>query len=241
MMKTTISIPIPPGAKILVEAGKSVENGTLLAQKRQGRRQTISLSKAFKVTPENIKKFLQKKEGDTVLPGDVLVRKPSFLTEVTVTSPLGGRIEKIDIYQGIVTIISEEEEIKVTSPVSGKVKKVNQEEVEVEFSGRLFEAKDGRGNTQGSMVNFLGFSHLDIYALPSDIFGKIILGESINKSGVAKAEALEVGGLILAEAPPIFSLPFLIFAKEILPGLAEFTGNMVILDGERKRLIIPFK
>lgn len=239
-MKNTISLSIPEDTKVLVKDGQSVSEGTLLCQKHAGCQEVIDLANIFKVVPEKIKKFLEKKEGEAVAIGDIIARKRSLLTQTFVKSPIAGKISDINTYRGTVTIVGEQEEIKISSPVVGKVNEVGKGKITLEFSGRFFEATSGKGKSQGHLISFREKSLLDALDISSDVFGKIILGANISQSGIAKAEVLEANGMILGESPGNSCLPFLVFAKETLAKVGEFSGNMVILDGEAKRLIVPF-
>ena len=240
-MKTTVSISISEEAEILVKIGEEVSEGSLLAQKCNKRRETVSLCQIFKVPAEKIKKFIKKNEGDKVGLGEILAVKRSLFSQLLVKSPMEGKIEEVNIYRGSVTIACDQEKRKVASPVSGKVKEIGKDKIVIEFSGRIFEGKKGEGKAKAGLLSFLSQGSLDSLNLSGEIRGKIILGEAISKTGLAKAEALDVSGLVLGEEPPALSLPFLIFEKETLRRLAEFSGNMVILDGDDKRLIVPFR
>jgi len=104
-MKTTAKITLTPNAKVLVDVGDEINRETVLASEDEKDKDTrIDLSGILKVTPSGIFRYIKKRPQDAIKEGDILAEKRTFLTTLTVRSPVNGKVKEIDLKSGILSI-----------------------------------------------------------------------------------------------------------------------------------------
>lgn len=94
-----------PG-EILVKKGENVSPDTriLRTNYRMGRLCIIRVAQVLDVSPEDIGKYLSKKEGDRVKWSETIAKKLTLFEPKEIESPVDGIIEKIDSELGVIII-----------------------------------------------------------------------------------------------------------------------------------------
>ena len=112
-----------PG-EILVEKGATVSPETIILRTnyRIGRLCVLRVANIFDVRPEEITKYVKKKEGDTVKWSEKVAVRTTFAGSKHIESPVDGTIEKIDSIWGVVLIreILESPDIPIIIDVTEK-------------------------------------------------------------------------------------------------------------------------
>lgn len=207
VLRKTRKLPIP--GKVLVKKGENVSYDTIVATTLlQGPLETVNLPYILGVEPEideakgiyrcDVRKFLVKKEGDTVSKGELIaIRKHFFgLFKKVVTSPIDGIIEFISDTSGQLMIRHKPVPLNVYAYIPGLVVDVLPNAgVIIQTAATFIQGIFGiGGETHGELAvlvdkpdDFLTADMID-----KDCEGKIIVGGSGTDSATIK-KALTVG------------------------------------------------
>lgn len=176
---------------------------------------TVNCAEALDVEPENLKKYLRKKEKDRVAKGDSIASIIRFgnIKEKFCRAPIFGEIQSIDHENGEVTIKRPVEEKKLKAHIPGVVTEVYPERgVKIETEGELFNGIIGFGGEKNGILG-------------EDI---VIRREALSRDEFEDLRK-DVRGII---APSIFTSEFVdIFEEQIAKGITveNDTGVTIIL------------
>lgn len=239
-MKTSLRFPVQQGTRILVELGEKVKKNQEIATFTSQKREELEVARVLKVVPNKIIDFLKKVRGK-VNQGEVIAEKKGLLSKKEIKSPFDGEIEEIDLKKGTLTLLVGSGKQDILSPVDGKIVKI-EGEIEIAFSGEVFLAREGKGKGEGPIRSFLSAELIRLYDLDSRISGALVLIRKLPATIITKVKVLEAAGIVTSQEDQIAnsSLPYLLFSEKNLEKIGGYDGNYGILNGEEKRLIIPF-
>jgi len=241
-MKSTVHFSISSSAKVLVNIGENVSKDTVLIEdKLLASRKIIPLGQLLNIKPETIHRYLKKKIGEDVLPGETLAVVRSFFSSKIVKSPVFGKITEIDLTKGTLTLTSKEEagKEKIKSQVNGRVKNITRTVLELEVEGEVFGILYGKGEDVTGRLVLAPKESLGILDdLEGEMEESIIASQKIHQDVIVKLEVMGVKGLITAEEIGKSELPWVKVGKEIFKKLAEFSGKTVWLRPLVKQLVI---
>ena len=193
-----------PGA-VLVKVGDVVRADTPVARAElPGKVLPMNLANQLGISPDEIKEYLVKKEGDHIHKDDILAEnKPLikwFKTEVR--SPITGKVESISTITGQVLLREPPRILEIRAYVDGRVTEVYpQQGVTVETTCSLVQGIFGiGGETNGELM--MGVSTPDQPLTPEqlrpDMKGKIVVGGSFMAAAtMMKAKELGILGLVV--------------------------------------------
>lgn len=238
-MAQVLSLKIPKKKKFFVKELEGVNQGSVLVEgEKKGRRETISITQVFKITPSQIFKVLVKKLGDKVQKGEILAKKEGIFGRTILKSPIDGRLVEASQVLGEVILEGKEEKVIIKSPVSGRVREIKDEEIKIEFEGQVFEGKKGGGERVFGVIENLPFD-VGVLDLSSSIVQKILVCQFFSPPVLAKSWALEAAGVVGTSYSSKQSLfPFLVVGKRDIEELKNYQGKKAILEPEEKRLIV---
>src|SRR3990170_8425755 len=124
-MKTVVKIPLKKDIQVLVEEGRIIEKGDVLARTSKSQEElVINLSQILKVKASDVHKYLLKRPTESILQGEILAQKRSFLTTLSVRSPKDAKISEVNLKTGTVLLRAASGSLdeKITLPVGGKIK-----------------------------------------------------------------------------------------------------------------------
>lgn len=240
-MKSIISIPLNEKAKISVEEGQAVDNKTVIYE-TQGisEDRVLPISEILRVSPHKISKLLKKQPGSQVFQGELLAEKKSFVSQVSVRSPLNGIIKEIDLKKGFLIIRpkSSEEYQKISIPVKGIIKKIGKNSIEIEIRGELMTAVKGEGeNAFGNLLN-LTKSRTGSIDFDLEVEDKIVMLPEINSASCAKLEVLGSPGAIVKKCEGQCDFTFLEVEDETFNRLSKLEGHLSWIRPKEKEIIV---
>ncbi len=239
-MKTTVKLPIPSGARILVNSGDKISDKTLLIETYlEQEEKIIPLAEILQIPPGNIPKFLKKAIGAQVKKGDLLAEKKSLLVSFRLESPESGKIKEIDLKNGTMILLTGNTSMsrkKVTSPFGGKITAVGKNYLDLEIEGQSYIASKGGGSEAFGELFFE--KDLQFHDIDCQIEGKIMLCQSLSEEMMVKLEVLEAAGCIVQKANLNFTLPWIQVDEDTFEKLSQKKGKIVWLRPEEKEIII---
>lgn len=190
-------LPIP--GRVLFGEGKEVEALDIVAETElPGKVYSVNVANRMSISPDEMKNFMLKKEGDAVKKGEAVAENKPFIKwfKTTVESPVTGSLESISQITGQVLFREPPKKLPIRAYIKGKVTKVIKDfGVEVESEGTFIQGIFGiGGETNGELV--VAVESPDEELLPEDIKpeykGKIIVGGKHAGLAVIK-RGIEIG------------------------------------------------
>ncbi len=231
---------LPIKGEVLVSEGDKVSLDTVIARASlPGEPHLVKTFVELGVGPDEIERYMVKKEGDFVKEGEVLARRIAFfgLSKSFSTSPVDGFIEKISRITGQVIVREPPVPIEVKAYIPGKVVKVMPEEgAVIETSAAFVQGILGiGGETHGDLV-MLAKTPNDVLTadwITNEEEGKILVGGSlIVKEALNKAAKLGVEGVIVGGIRDIDLVDFLGYEMGVaITGHEDVGLTLVITEG----------
>src|SRR3989338_9377751 len=193
-MKTSILLPIPPGAASQVALGDLVTpQETLWSFSTTSQNRTIHLARILKVDPQNIGKYLKVSIGDCVKEGEIIALKKNWLHKITVKSPQSAVLKEMDVNKGTITLEVAGSTSKTASPsgISGKVIRVSPEEIEIETEGHMYTGKKGEGGEVQGILHVVATPHITMFNLDDDFENAILLVNDLDLDVLTKLEVID--------------------------------------------------
>ncbi len=248
----SLTLPFPSGAELKVSKNQNVHEGQVLAlRKASSQTKSYHLSKLIGVPPSKTINFLVKKIGQKVKEGELIAQKKSLLkTGEKFTAPISGFLDSLTD-DGILKIRKEKPEKQVKSPFKAVVKEASSNSVSLSFAALEIRGSSGSGSRKTGYLSFIEGEKDDLFSLNGSCKGQIIILQGILSKGLwYKAASLGVIGFVaggLAKGIEINddSLPLVVLgedgkiSQEIWKELKKAQGQMVLIDGQQKRLLIP--
>lgn len=255
---TIITFKLPGRGKWKVNSGDKTLAGQVIAEvKIEGEEKNLPLPKLLGVPPKKIGKYLVAKVGDKLEKGSPLAQKKTLFKNLVVFSPYEGKLVKIDQTQGNLVIQEEEKSQEVRTDVEGTVQRVAENELEIEFSGQVFEGIKGAGEKVSGEIKYFGKEEVQPFDLKKDSAEKIVCLGKLGLTGLQKLSSLEAKGVVattvseenfakiaqgktweIGETRQFLRLPLLVIEDADLEILERYQGKKAILDPEEKRLIV---
>ncbi len=195
---------LPIRGSISVNEGDKVNFHTKIAETvMPGEPQIVKASSSLGVTPELLKDYMVKKEGERVKEGERICGFNAFfgLWKNWVLSPIDGTIESVSYVTGQIVLREEPVPISVDAYIPGKVVKVMEGEgAVVETKGAIVQGVFGIGGERHGEIKVLVESpkdHLKADKITSDCEGKVVVGGSlVSREALKRAAELGVAGIV---------------------------------------------
>jgi hypothetical protein len=196
---------LPTPGQVLVKTGDSVKPDTIVAKGVVDNPllKEIKVFTQLRVDPEDVKKFMLKKEGDQVQKDEVIAMYRSFLGRTRVArSPIDGSIVALSTVSGRAMVKGHPIPVEVQAHIPGTVVEIFPKEgATIETKVEIIHGKFGiGGESRGDLI--IAVESPDS-ALTSDIIipdhkGKIIVGGSIiTLDALRKAVKTGVAGVVI--------------------------------------------
>lgn len=240
-MKSIISIPLNDKAKITVEEGQDVDNKTVIFETAGSlEERIIPIGDILKVSPNKIGKLLKKQPNQDVIQGEIIAEKKSFVSQISVRSPIDGTIKELDLKKGflIITPKSQKENKKVTIPVKGKIKKVGKSAIDIEVKGISYPGVRGDGKNVLGKIYKLSKSRTGMIDFDDEVEEKIVLIPELNSASAAKLDVLGSLGAIVKKSQSPLDFSFLEVSAETYDSLHQNEGSTVWLRPKEKEIIV---
>lgn len=240
-MSNTFNLPIQTASKILVEAGDSITNKTLLAKSSPSLLvETIHLAKLLGISNNKISKYLQKHIGEKVHAGDILASKKGLFSSSVVRSPIDGKLVGSDLARGIICISKkdEDENESLYSPVSGKVISISKSFIEIESDNLILKSEKAQGPQVQGELRLLQEENVGILQSFDDLENSIVLCRDASEAVLVKFSVIGVLGIIMISIPKEEDLTWMQINESTFEKLMKFDGQKIWLRPSEKQIII---
>jgi uncharacterized protein YbcI len=195
-------LPLP--GEVVVKKGDHVEAESVVARTElPGKVFSVNVAGRLSIPPEEVVKYMLKKEGDQIEKEEILAESKSLLAwlKATCTSPIRGTVETISNITGQVLLREPPQPIEVRAYISGQVVEVMEKEgVAVETIATFIQGIFGVGGEAVGPLE-LGVSSpeevLEPKGVRPDHAGKILVaGSIVTWEAIDKARKTGVRGII---------------------------------------------
>lgn len=207
---TLLPIILSKGAVSVVKISDKISVGQVIAQiKIFGSEDLIKL-KSYQISPKELELSLRKHLGDGVLIGEVIAVKKKIIGSTKILSKISGTITRIDVDKCEIYIKSSDGEVSddIISPVEGTVDFCNNEKIVIKTDKEVIIAKDALGQ---DLTGELFVGDFTAQSLNNEVSGKILVTQTLDKTGFYKAFGLGAKGIIAVD---LIGLDFLDFEKD---------------------------
>ncbi|HEX8680726.1 MAG TPA: hypothetical protein VF707_00330 [Ardenticatenaceae bacterium] len=207
---------------VLVEEGRRVEPGTVVAAEEQSQVHVLDAARLLGVAPGRVADLLLVPVGETVAEGQPLARKSGLFSR-TIVSPVDGMVTLVD-GRGRLLLRGHTERRELRALMHGQVVGVVPERgVEIEAHGALVQGAWGNGQESAGLIRLM-VSHagesVAVERINVGMQGSILIaGATLDEAALANAHDAEVRGLVAASmearlVPLAQQLPFPILLTE---------------------------
>ena len=241
-MKTVIKLPVPKNAKILVREGDKVSAKTEIIKIAEAAKneEIIPVASLLKIKAKNIAKYLRKGIGEEVNEGQVLAQKKSFISQLSIKSPIAGRIAQIDVKQGTLKlekkINSKPQNIQL--PVSSTVKKISSSSLEMEVDGHQVSISQSSGDDIVGELYQINGHDVTFMDIDFSVEDKVVLIEKLQEDIAVKLDALGSRGVITCQPVEYSLLPIIKVNHDTFKTLCKYTGKKAWLCPSAGHIII---
>ena len=240
-MKLTVHFPIH-GGKVLVDVGEAVGAKTVLAE--QGKFETseiIPLAKILGIERTRVAKYLKKRIGEEVAPGDIIAEKRSFFSSSIIKSPTFGKLAQIDLSSGTLTLLVKKKVThdKIITPIAGKITNISKNYIELETEAEDFNIIKGKGKDALGKLKFTDCEMLGVLDVPEDVEGNILVCNTVAQESITKLEVLGVSGLVLLHSLPTNSdFSWVQVNENVFSKLAHYTGQNIWIRPDSHQIVV---
>ena len=199
-------LPIP--GRVLAAMDQLVDSLDIVAQTElPGKVFSVNVANRLSVGPEEIEGYMLKKEGDSVMKGEIIAENKPFLKwfKTSVESPVAGTVETVSFITGQVLLREPPKVLPIKAYVKGKVVEVTPDfGVAVEAEGTFIQGIFGvGGETNGEIAVVVSSPDEDLQpeAIKEIHKGKILIGgrhaslATIKRAIDIGVNAIVVGGI----------------------------------------------
>ncbi|OGG06063.1 hypothetical protein A3D05_04140 [Candidatus Gottesmanbacteria bacterium RIFCSPHIGHO2_02_FULL_40_24] len=240
-MKTTAKITLTPNAKVLVDVGDEINRETVLASEDEKDKDTrIDLSGILKVTPSGIFRYIKKRPQDAIKEGDILAEKRTFLTTLTVRSPVNGKVKEIDLKSGILSISKDTHKSSknISVPYEGKVKDISKTFIEIELKGLKVTGVTGSGKECSGRLQRVTHERSGLFDFDTDVQDCIIMIKEAFEDIQIKLDVLGAAGLVATKAAGETELSRLIVSEDDFAELSKHDKKIAWMRPQDKEIFI---
>ena len=193
---------LPLKGQVIVEPGSSVRRDQIVARTElPGEVSTLNLVNRLGVTPQELSRYMLKKEGDPVAVGEALAETRPLIKwfKTTVESPVDGTVESISSVTGQVILRQAPRPVEVLAFIDGQVEEVFAGEgVRIAAQGAYIQGIFGvGGECWGELHLAVGAPDASAAVLGPEARGKIaVVGSLITQETVEAAREVGAVGLI---------------------------------------------
>lgn len=222
----SFTVDVPPKFKSLVARGDRIRLGQVLAGivlNKASIAGPIALHNLLEVKPKDIKKFLVKADGETVVKGETIAQKRGLFSSIRVKSPTDGVLRILKERNGFVQIKPTSQET-ITSPVEGTVRKVTAKVgIIIDTESIVFTGIAGREDASGELFKVEDSGN--IFSINKKVADKIVVGDHFDEATVTKIKALGGVGVIIDSELNIKNIPYIVVEK--IADLNNYVGEKV--------------
>lgn len=197
LISKTRMLPIP--GNIIVGVGDTVSLDTIVAKaETPGEPEIVKVCANLGIDPEEIKKYMVKREGDEIKENEVLASYRALfgLIKSDCISPIEGVVESISPITGQAIVRRHPKPLDIDAYIPGKVVDVIEDEgVVIETYAAFIQGAFGIGGENHGEIKVVSDSPSDILTeddVTPDCKGKVLVGGSMVTSAALK-KSLEMG------------------------------------------------
>lgn len=224
VQKFTLPLSIPPDAQIKVVANQTVKDGDLLAVKPAPHVE-FNLAKKLNLKPPKVEKLLQKKVGDVVESGEILIEKKNFFSAHKIISHVSGQVSSYQ--EGSIYLKINQPDIEIFSPVAGQVKLIENHVISIDTPVETLDAHWCWGPLVWGNIQIAGDRQNppEIETVKGSYTGQIIvISGPLTKALWHKYIALDAKGFICSQVPDDFD------QWSLEPDSVHTNQAMVVID-----------
>lgn len=192
------TLPLP--GKVLVHPGQDVEIGSPIAEAiLPARFQVFDVLNHFRIRTSDLEGCIKRLAGEDVQKGDVIARKPGFLSHIF-RAPEAGKV--VSVRDGRVTLAMGEKTIQITSPITGVVSElIPGLGASIVARGTAVRAAWGNGKIgTGLLRSVESLKESDRKELADRI---IVLNSQLDRTSMSILADAEVTGVVVAALDPM--------------------------------------
>lgn len=199
------TLPIP--GEVLVKVGDFVSASDKIARTEIPNDVfTVNIINQLGITPEEIREYMLKKEGDDVVEGEPIAENKPFLGlkifKTVIKSPISGKIENVSEITGQVIIRKPPKELSLNAYIDGKVIQIEEKTgATIEAGASIIQGIFGIGGEKIGDLETIVNSPDDVVTesmINDSHKGKLLIGGSLlDLSAYQKARKIGVNGIIV--------------------------------------------
>lgn len=187
---------LPIQGEVLVEEGRTVQSDTVVARASlPGRVHVVNVVNQLGISPDEIRRYMIKKEGDPVEPDEIIAETRPWikLFKSAARSPIRGVVDTISEVTGQVLLREPPQPLELTAYLDGTVIEViPREGVVIETRGMLVQGIFGLGGERTGPIEIV--EDLD---LKPEHKGKVVVGrELVSAEALRRAREIGVAALV---------------------------------------------
>lgn len=197
LIRKTRMLPIP--GELIVNAGDTVATDTIVARAdTPGEPEILKVCSLLGVDPEEIEKYMTKKEGDSVNADEIIASYRALfgLIKSDCTSPIDGTIESVSPITGQAIIRRYPTPININAYIPGKVVEIIQNEgVIIETYAAFIQGAFGIGGENHGEIKMASETPHDVLTeeqITPECKGKVLIGGSMVTAAALK-KAIDTG------------------------------------------------
>lgn len=241
-VKTKWVLKLFPEARVLVSVGKEVKRDDGLVSFGKEKEEKFDASSILsKLKREQVEEFVGKWKGKNVKEGEIMFSSGGLLPK-RIYCPIEAKFIGVDEFFNLRFEVPLNKKENILAPIAGKVVSIDKERLELEFRALKF---DGEGLAEGRVWgNIDDKIYSRVSELNSQLKGKIILAENIDRIFLMKAEVVGVGGLVTDREIDIedadVNMPILFLNKDSFTDLTKILTKEVraLLNSKVGRLLV---
>ncbi|UCD43952.1 MAG: hypothetical protein JSV27_07305 [Candidatus Bathyarchaeota archaeon] len=197
LIRKTRMLPIP--GELIVKAGDTVAMDTIVARAdTPGEPEILKVCALLGVDPEEIRKYMTKKEGDSVKADEIIASYRALfgLIKSDCTAPIDGTVESVSPITGQAIIRRHPTPININAYIPGKVVEIIQNEgVIIETYAAFIQGAFGIGGENHGEIKMASETPRDILTeeqITPECKGKVLIGGSMVTAAALK-KAIDTG------------------------------------------------
>ena len=237
MSKSThLKYKLGPNDRPTVAKGQKVTRGDIIIKKQTRKIFEFPLAKILGVTPNKISKYLGQVENTLIKLGEVIARKPGFLSKRVVKAPIPGKLIVVDKAKGIVGIEHEDKQMDIKAWFEGIVTDVTPSEITFSPRGVVITGNSGSGlPVTGTLLSLV--ETVSALTMPIAVENCVLALKTANSDVVAKADALGAVAIVAETLEETaLKLPYLIVAD--IQSVHPHQKKTVVVFGDGKQLLV---
>lgn len=197
LIRKTRMLPIP--GELIVKAGDTVAGDTIVARAdTPGEPEIVKVCALLGVDPEEIEKYMTKKEGDSVKADEIIASYRALfgLIKSDCTSPIDGTVESVSPITGQAIIRRHPTPVNINAYIPGRVVEIIRDEgVIIETYAAFIQGAFGIGGENHGEIKMASETPHDVLTeeqITPECKGKVLIGGSMVTAAALK-KAIDTG------------------------------------------------